>query len=140
MAANPEGDKYNFNLSFQNDWNPPELVRKGTKKDPLYKRLRVKKVVNQYERSIIGDIQSDEKKYQYDFAVDDNEIIMLGMSTGKSNMYAYISIDLSRPLRNGQNAFMQIENTEPYIFENTRSPRKIDLERKLYPHLLLPEA
>jgi len=45
MAANPEGNKYNFNLSFQNDWNPPELVRKGKKKDPLYKRLRVKKVL-----------------------------------------------------------------------------------------------
>lgn len=93
MAENPEGNNYNFNLSFQSDWNPPELVRRGRKKDPLNKRLRVAKVIDQYERAIIDDIQSDEKKY--DFAVDNNEIIIRRLSTGKSNMYAYISIYLS---------------------------------------------
>lgn len=93
MAENPEHNMYNFNLSFQSRWNPPKLVRKGRRKDPLYKRLRVKKVINQYERSIIDDNQPGAKKY--DFAVDEDGIIIHGLSNGTSNMYPYISIYLS---------------------------------------------
>lgn len=92
MAEYQEDNTYDFNLSFQSRWISPEskLLRKGRKKDPLCKKLRVSKVTNKYEENMSHGIQPEENKYTYDFALDENGIIVPGISTGMSNVYIYI--------------------------------------------------
>ena len=80
MAENQKNNMHNFYLSFQDSWDPQELVRRGRKKDPLHKELRVIHV-GQYEDAIFNKIQPKGKVY--DFVHDEDEIIIPGLSSGK---------------------------------------------------------
>ena len=89
MAENQKNNMYNFYLRFQDSWDPQELVRKGRKKDPLNKKLRVTHV-RQYEEAIFNKIQPKEKVY--DFVHDEDEIIIPGLSNGKRLIHFNLSV------------------------------------------------
>ena len=89
MSENQKNNMYNFYLRFQDSWDPQGLVRKGMKKDPLNKKLRVTHV-RQYEEAIFNKIQPKEKVY--DFVHDEDEIIIHGLSNGKRLIYLNLSV------------------------------------------------
>ena len=89
MAENQDNNMHNFYLSFQDSWDPQELIRRGRKKDPLNKKLRVASV-HQYEEAIFHKIQPKGKVY--DFTYDEDEIIIPRLSNGKSIIYFNLSV------------------------------------------------
>ena len=86
MAENQENEMYNFNLSFQSTWGPDiELVRRGRKKDPLNRELRIISH-DIYQRVMRREIQAPRS---YDFVHDNDDFILNGISSGKSNIYIF---------------------------------------------------
>ncbi|XP_068682714.1 uncharacterized protein [Montipora foliosa] len=72
---------YNFNLHFNQQWSPQQLIRSGGEKDPLQQRLRIAST-NQY-----GDAMNNPPERiprRFDFRVDQDGFILPSMSTGLS--------------------------------------------------------
>ena len=88
MAENEGGNMYKFNLSFQQSWHPRELIRRGRRTDPLNRKLRTVSK-SDYEEALL---KGTRVRHTYDFVYDDDEIIIYGLSNGKSNIYIYIYI------------------------------------------------
>ena len=85
MAENEGGNMYNFNLSCQQPWHPRELVRRGRRRDPLNRELRTVSK-SEYEEALLRGIPV---RPTYDFVYDEDEIIIYGLSNGKSNIYTF---------------------------------------------------
>lgn len=72
----------NFTLDFQNEWEPPRLVRRGGQHSPLEGKLDTVEEA-QYEK-MYHDGSDDEQKSKFDFVLDQAGNIIPNISTGLS--------------------------------------------------------